>query len=88
MFWLEWLSNKRQPRLFGSLTAFFDVAFGAGTNNIFPDGFAAHTPGDNVVKRQLAGWIAFAAILTFISIASKDVSAIKFHLVSRQTVVK
>jgi hypothetical protein len=41
-----------------------------------------------VVKRQLAGPLSFAAILTSVFIASEDVSPIKFHLVSGQTVVK
>jgi len=31
--------------------ALLDVAGRAGTNNVFPDGFAAHTAGDNVVER-------------------------------------
>jgi hypothetical protein len=88
VFRLEWLLDKGQSSLLWRSATLFHVAFRARTNNIFPSGFAAHTPWDNVVKRQLAGGIAFAAILTFISIASKDVSAIKFHFVSRQTVVK
>ena len=87
-FRLDGFLDKLQSGLRWRSAALSHIAFRARTNNIFPSGFAAHTPGDNVVKRQLAGGIAFAAILTFISIASEDISAIKFHLVSRQTVVK
>ena len=87
-FRLDGFLDKLQSSLLWRSASLFHVAFRAGTNDIFPSGFAAHTPRDNVVKRQLAGWMAFAAILTFISIASEDVSAIKFDLVSRQTVVK
>ena len=87
-FWLDGLLDKLHSRLFGSSPTFFDIAFHAGTNYIFPGRFAAHTPGANVVERQLAGLMPLAAILTTISIASEDISAIKFHLASRQTVIK
>ncbi len=88
MFWLEWLLDKLQSSLLWRSAALFHVAFRARTNNIFPSGFAAHTSGDNMVKRQLAGRIAPAAILAFIFVASKNVSAIKFYLASRQAVIK
>ena len=35
--------------LWGS-AALLDVALGAGTDDVFPDGLAAHAPGDNVVE--------------------------------------
>ena len=48
---LDRFLDKPQSGLFGGSAAFFDVALGAGTDNIFPNGLAAHTPGDNVVER-------------------------------------
>ena len=87
-FRLDGFLDKCHTGMFGGLAAFFHVAFRAGTNHIFPNRFAAHTPGDNVVEGQLAGRIPLAAILTFISVASEKISAIKFHLVSRQAVIK
>jgi len=45
------LSDKLHPSALWSSAAFFDVAGCAGTNNVFPDRFAAHTPGDDVVER-------------------------------------
>jgi len=35
-FWLDRFLDKCQTSLFWSLAAFFHVAFGAGTNHIFP----------------------------------------------------
>lgn len=49
-FWLDRFLYKRKAGLFGGSAAFFHIAFGAGTNHISPDWFAAHTPGNNVVK--------------------------------------
>jgi hypothetical protein len=88
VFWPDRFLDKGQSRLLWRSSAFFDIAHRAGTNYIFPDCFATHTPWDNVVKGQFTGRISFAAILTSIFITSEDVSAIKFDLVSRQTVVK
>ena len=44
------LFNKLHPGVFGSSASFFNVALGAGANNIFPSCFAAHASGDDVVK--------------------------------------
>ena len=88
MLRLDGLLDKGHSGLPGSSASFFHVAFCAGTNYIFPNRLASHTLRDNVVKRQLAGSLSFAAILTSAFIASEDVSPIKFHLVSGQTVVK
>jgi len=45
------LLDQRQSGLFWGSASFFDVAVGAGADDIFPDRFAAHTAGDNVVER-------------------------------------
>ena len=50
VFWLDRFLDKCQSCLLWSLSALFHVAFRAGTNNIFPDGFSAHTLRYNVVK--------------------------------------
>ena len=81
--WFYGLLDEPNTRLFWSSAALSDVTFRTGTNNICPNGLSAHTARYNVVKRQLAGWPALAAILTFVFIASKDISAIKFHFTSR-----
>ncbi len=45
------LSNKLHPGVLWGSAAFFYVAGCAGTNNIFPDSFASHTPWYDVVER-------------------------------------
>ena len=47
---LDGLSNKLHPCVFWSSAAFLDIAGCAGTNNIFPDSFATHTPWYDVVE--------------------------------------
>ena len=47
---LDGFLYKRKAGLLGRSAAFFHIAFGAGTNHISPDWFAAHTPGNNVVE--------------------------------------
>ncbi|GAI09635.1 unnamed protein product [marine sediment metagenome] len=44
------LSDECYSGLSWGSAGFFDVARGAGTNYIFPNRFAAHTPWYNVVK--------------------------------------
>jgi len=70
------------------VTAFFDIAGGAGTHDVLPGGFAAHAAGDYVVERKLAGWESLAAILAVVFVAGEDVPAVEFDLVSWQPVVK
>ena len=43
--------NKLHACDFRGSATFFDVAFGAGTDDVFPCCFAAHTPRDDVVER-------------------------------------
>jgi len=50
VFRLNGLMNKCYTSFFRSSTAFFDVALGAGTNYISPNGFTTHAPGDNMVE--------------------------------------
>jgi len=47
----DWLSDKLHPGALWSSPTLFDIALGAGADNIFPDRFAAHTPGDYMVER-------------------------------------
>lgn len=49
--WLDGLLNELHPGVLWSLAAFLDIAGCAGTNNIFPDSFASHTPWYDVVER-------------------------------------
>ena len=85
---LDGLSDKRQACLLGHSAAFFNVAVRAGANDIFPNGFSAHSSGDDVVQRQLIGWIALATILTPILVTSKDIATIELHVSRRQTVIE
>jgi len=80
--------DQRHSCLFWGSASFFDVAVGAGADDIFPDRFAAHTAGDNVVERQLSSWVAFATILASIFVAGEDVSAVELDVVLRQTVIE
>ena len=48
---LDGLLDKRHAGMFQGLAAFFDVTGRAGTNDVFPGCFAAHTPRGNVVER-------------------------------------
>ena len=88
LFRLYGFLYKVHPCVLWSSTAFVNVAFGAGTDYVFPNRLAAHTSGNNVVEGQFAGRKAFAAILTSVFVASEDVSTIKPHVASRQTVVE
>ena len=80
--------DKGHIGIFWAASAFFDVAVSAGADNVFPGRFAADTAGDNMVERQLACRKFFTAILAAVLVASKEVSAIEFDVVSRQAVVK
>ncbi len=48
---LDGFFNKLHACDFRSLASFFDVAFGTGTDDVFPCCFAAHTSRDDVVER-------------------------------------
>jgi len=85
---LDGFLDKRQSGLFRHSASLFDVAVGAGADDIFPVRFAAHTAGDDVVEREFAGREATATILAAIFVAGEDVSAVEFHIVLRQAVVK
>jgi len=50
VFWLDGFLDERHACLFRCSAAFFDIAIGAGTNDIFPDGLAAYAPRDNMVE--------------------------------------
>ena len=86
--WPDRLVDEHYTCLFWSSASLFDIAFCACTDNILPNGLAAHTSRNNMVERQFAGWLALATILTSVFIACENISSIKFHLISRQTVVK
>ena len=49
-FWLDRFLDKCHAGVFGGSAALFHIAFGAGTDHIFPNWFSAHTPGNNVVE--------------------------------------
>jgi len=74
--------------LMGGFAAFFDVAFGTGTNDIFPNSFATHAARYHMVEGKLTGRKSFTAILTVIFVACVNVSAIELDFGSRQAVVE
>jgi hypothetical protein len=43
-------SAKRHTGLAGGSAGFFHITLCAGTDNIFPNGFSAHTPWNDMVK--------------------------------------
>ncbi len=88
VFWAMRFLYESKSGLFGHSPALSDVAVRARTNDVFPDRFSADASGDNVVKRQLGGWILLAAILAFVFIAGENISPVKLDLISRQTVIK
>jgi len=88
VLWLEGLSDKRQAGPLRRSAAFFDITAGAGTNDILPNRFSAHRPGNHMVQRQLAGRILSAAILAPVLVAGKDIAAIELHIAGRQPVIK
>ena len=49
-FWPDWFFDEFHSGFLGSPTAFFDVAFRAGANNVLPDGLASHAAGDDMIK--------------------------------------
>jgi len=88
VLWSDGHFDEGHACLLGGSASLLDVALGAGTDNIIPEGLSAHTSGDNVVEREFAGAESLAAILAFVPIARKDVSSIEFDVGSRQAVVK
>jgi len=81
------LDQRHSGYLRGSAT-FFDVALGAGTDDIFPDRIAAHAPWDDVVERQFVGRKSSPAILAAVFVTGKDVSAVEFYVILRQAVIE
>ncbi len=51
VLWFDGLFNKIHSCCFGSSASFSDVALGTGADYVVPCCFAAHTPGDDMVKR-------------------------------------
>ena len=51
MSWFDRVLDKFHTGDFRRSAALFNVARRAGTNDIFPRGFAAHGPGDYMVER-------------------------------------
>jgi len=84
----DWFFYQLHAGVFRSPASLFNVAGCARTDNIFPDCFAAQHPRDNMIKRQLAGWKTLAAVLAAVFVAGEDISTVKFHLVTRQSVEK
>ena len=82
------LLNQSQSRLLRRSAAFLHVAVGAGTDDIRPSGLAARASWNNVVEREFAGGLFFAAILAAVFVAGEDVPAVEFYLTSGQAVVK
>ena len=81
-------ADECQTGLLGGSTAFLDIAFRAGTNDVSPNGLAAHASGDDVVEGKFAGGESFAAILASVLVAGEDISAIELDLASGQAVIK
>ena len=88
-FWFYGSCDEGHTGLLGGFAAFFYVAFGAGADDIFPDGSAAHAFGDDVVEGEFFGGVFFAAVLAGVPVASEDVPAVEFDvLCSGQVVVE
>ncbi len=68
--------------------AFFCITLGTGTNNICPTRLAAQRPRDNMVERKLICLVFLTAILTAVVVAGINISTVKFHFVSGQTVIR
>jgi len=80
--------NEGHTGLFWGSAAFPDVAFRAGTDDVFPGGFAARASWDNVVEGQLGGRLFPAAVLATALVAGKDIAPVEFDFVAGQAVVK
>ena len=87
-FWLDGPLDEGHCGLLGRSASLLDVAIGTGANDVLPHGFSAHTPGDDVVERELTGGEAVSAILAFVLVAGEDVSTIEFYVGARQAVVE
>lgn len=85
---LDGFLDERHAGLSWHSPTFPDVARGTSTNDVFPSGFTAESPWDDVVERKFASREALAAILTPVLVASENVPAIEFDLASGQTVVE
>ena len=88
-FWFYGSGDECHAGLFGGFAAFFDVAFGAGADDIFPDGPAAHAFGDDVVEGEFLSGVFFSAVLACVPVTGENVAAIEFDVFcSGQVVVE
>jgi len=88
VLWLDGFLDEGHGGLLGRPASLLDVAIGTGADDVIPHRFSAHTPGDDVVERELTGGEAISAVLAFVLVASEDVSAIELDIGAREAVVK
>ena len=80
--------EQLQPGLRGSAVALAAVARHAGTDNVFPGGFAATVARDDVVEIEVLAVELMPAILAGVVIAFEDVVPRKFHFLLRHPIEK
>ena len=88
MFRLDRFFEQLHAGNFRSSAALFDIARRTGADNIVPGSLAPHTPGNNMIQRQLAGGKSLAAILAPVLVAGEDIAAIELYLVPGKSVIK
>ncbi len=69
-------------------SSFFDVAAGAGTDEVVPCGFAAESSGGYVVYGKFREGESFAAVLAVVAVSCVNVSAVELYGFSGEPVVE
>jgi poly(A) polymerase len=87
-FGLDGFLDERHVRLVGRHAAFSGVAFGAGTDNVFPFACPAQRTRDDMVEREFICGELLAAVLTAVAVAGKEITSVKLDGLTRQAVIK
>ena len=86
--WTHGFGDEFHAGLMRCSSAFFDITFQAGTNDIVPCALSAERTRYNVIEREVGGVEFFATILAAVGVAGVNVAAIEFHLAARQPIVE
>ena len=86
--WTHGFGDEFHAGLMRCSSAFFDITFQAGTNDIVPCALSAERTRYNVIEREVGGVEFFAAILATAGVTGENVAAVEFYLASWETIVK
>lgn len=79
--WFSWLSDQVHTGIFRRAAALLMIAAEARGDNIVPAFLSAHRDWNNVIEREILGWIFLTAVLTGVIVTRIDVGARKLNSV-------